>query len=143
MSVRENVAANLVTTLNAVSSPTIKKVTREPFDFDKLSNAQFPAVLVRTANETREDSSIGGSMTSRMSTIDYELICFVKHKNIDTARNQLVEAIDEKLDDDRTRGGYAIDTQVISVEVDDGTIDPVGGVIVTVRVEYFYTRGDA
>ena len=143
MSVRENVAANLVTTLQAITSPVIKKVTREAFDFDKLSNAQFPAVLVRTANETREDSSIGGSMTSRMSTIDYELICFVKHKNIDTARNQLIEAIDEKLDEDRTRGGYSIDTQVTSVEVDDGTIDPVGGVIVTVRVEYFYTRGDA
>jgi hypothetical protein len=76
-------------------------------------------------------------------TIDYELICFVKHKNIDTARNQIAEAIDEKLDTDRTRGGYAIDTQVISVEVDDGTIDPIGGVIVTVQILYSYTRGDA
>lgn len=143
MSVRENVAANLVTQLKAITAPVIKKVTREPFDFDKLSNAQFPAVLVRTANETREDASLGGSATSRQATIQYELVCFVKHKNIDTARNQLVEAIDEKLDADRTRGGYAIDTQVISVEVDDGTIDPIGGVIVTVQVEYFYTRGNA
>lgn len=143
MSVRENVATNLVTTLKAISTPNVKKVTREPFDFDKLSNAQFPAILVRTANETREDASIGGSMSSRQATIDYELVCFVKHKNIDTARNQLIEAIDEKLDDDRTRGGYAIDTQVISVEVDDGTIDPIGGVIVTVQILYSYTRGDA
>ena len=82
-------------------------------------------------------------MTSRHGTIDYELVCYVKHKNIDTARNQLVEAIDEKLDEDRTRGGHAIDTQVISVEVDDGTIDPIGGVIVTVQILYSYTRGDA
>ena len=44
MSVRENVAANLVTTLKAISTPNVKKVTREPFDFDKLSNAQFPAI---------------------------------------------------------------------------------------------------
>ena len=143
MSVRENVAANLVTTLQAITSPVINKVTREPFDFDKLSNAQFPAVLVRTANETREDASLGGSSTSRQALIDYELVCFVKHKNIDTARNQLIEAIDEKLDEDRTRGGYALDTQVISVEVDDGTIDPIGGVIVTVQILYSYTRGDA
>lgn len=143
MSVRENIASNIVTALTAISSPNVKKVTREPFDFDKLSNAQFPAILVRTANETREDASMGGSATSRHGTIDYELVCFVKHKNIDTARNQLVEAIDEKLDEDRTRGGHAIDTQVISVEVDDGTIDPIGGVIVTVRVIYQYTRGDA
>jgi len=143
MSVRENIATNLVAQLQAISSPTVKKVTREPFDFDKLSNAQYPAILVRTANENREDASIGGSMSSRQATIDYELICFVKHTNIDTARNQIVEAIDEKLDEDRTRGGYAIDTQVTSVEVDDGTIDPVGGVIVTVQILYTYTRGDA
>lgn len=143
MSVRENIANNLVTALKAITTPKVKKVTREPFDFDKLSNAQFPAILVRTANETREDASMGGSATSRHGTIDYELICFVKHKNIDTARNQIAEAIDEKLDTDRTRGGYAIDTQVISVEVDDGTIDPIGGVIVTVQILYSYTRGDA
>ena len=143
MSVRENIAANIVTALKAISTPNVKKVTREPFDFDKLSNAQFPAILVRTANETREDSSMGGSASSRHGTIDYELVCFVKHKNIDTARNQIVEAIDEKLDDDRTRGGHAVDTQVTSVEVDDGTIDPIGGVIVTVQILYSYTRGDA
>ncbi len=143
MSVRENIAANIVTALTAISTPGVKKVTREPFDFDKLSNAQFPAILVRTANETREDASLGGSMTSRHGTIDYELVCFVKHKNIDTARNQIAEAIDEKLDEDRTRGGYAVDTQVISVEVDDGTIEPIGGVIVTVQILYSYTRGDA
>jgi len=143
MSVRENIAANIVTALTAISTPNVKKATREPFDFNKLSNAQFPAILVRTANETREDASMGGSSTSRHGTIDYELVCFVKHKNIDTARNQIAEAIDEKLDEDRTRGGYAVDTQVISVEVDDGTIDPIGGVIVTVQILYSYTRGDA
>ena len=143
MSVRENIASNIVTALSAISTPNVKKVTREPFDFDKLSNAQFPAILVRTANESREDASLGGSATSRHGTIDYELICYVKHKNIDTARNQIVEAIDEKLDDDRTRGGHAIDTQVISVEVDDGTIAPIGGVIVTVQILYSSTRGDA
>ena len=143
MSVRENIAANIVTALTAISTPNVNKVTREPFDFNKLSNAQFPAILVRTANETREDASMGGSSTSRHGTIDYELVCFVKHKNIDTARNQIAEAIDEKLDEDRTRGGYAVDTQVISVEVDDGTIDPIGGVIVTVQILYSYTRGDA
>ena len=143
MSVRENIAANLVTTLQAISSPSIKKVTREPFEFDKLSNAQFPAILVRTSNETREDASIGGSLSFRESSVEYELVCFVKHRNIDTARNQLIEAIDEKLDADRTRGGHAIDTQVTSIEVDDGTIDPVGGIIMTVRIMYQYTRGDA
>ena len=142
MSVRENIANNLVATLQAVTSPVaIKYVTREPFDFTKLSNAQFPAILVRSADEDREDSSIGGSITQRMATINYEFICYVKGSVIDTARNNLIEAIEEGLDVDRLRGGYALDTQITRVEIDEGSIDPVGGVIMTIRVLYQYTRG--
>ena len=142
MSVRENIAGDLVTALQAVTTPVaIKFVTREPFDFDKLSNAQYPAVLVRTTNENREDGTVGGSMTQRFGTIDYQLVCYVKGTGLDEARNNIVEAIEEKLDEDRSRGGYAIDTQIVSVETDDGSITPIGGVILTVRIEYQYTRG--
>ena len=94
MSVRENIANNLVATLQAVKTPVdIKYVTREPFDFTKLSSAQFPAILVRSADEDREDSSIGGSVTQRMATINYELICYVKGSVLDSARNNIIEAI--------------------------------------------------
>jgi len=142
MSVRENIANNLVATLQAVKTPVdIKYVTREPFDFTKLSSAQFPAILVRSAGEDREDSSIGGSITQRMASIDYELICYVKGAVIDSARNDIIEAIEEGLDVDRYRGGNALDTQVTRIEIDEGSIDPVGGVIITVRVLYQYTRG--
>lgn len=142
MSVRENIAGNLVTALQAVTTPTnIKFVTREPFDFDKLSNAQYPAVLVRTTSEDRGDSTVGGAATQRLATIDYQLVCYVKGTGLDQARNNIVESIEEKLDEDRSRGGNAIDTQIISVDTDDGSIAPVGGVIITVRIEYQYTRG--
>lgn len=143
MSVRESIANNIVDTLrDSVIQPIrIKMATREPFDFAKLSNAQFPAVLVRTAGEDREDSSIGGSMGSRMASINYELVCFVKAGIIDQARNNIIEAVEEGLEQDRTRGGYALDTQLTNIEVDEGSIDPVGGVILTVRVIYEYTRG--
>ena len=142
MSVREDIAGNIVTVLKAATTPVkIKYVTREPFDFDKLSNAQFPAVLVRSANESREDATLGGSISQRMAVTEYDLVCFVKAKNIDTARNQIVETIEEALEADRTRGGKSIDTQITSIEVDDGSIDPVGGVIITVQIPYSYTRG--
>lgn len=142
MSVRESIADNLVTTLKATIAPVaIKYVTREPFDFDKLSSAQFPAILVRSAGEDREDSSIGGSITQRMATINYEFICYVKGSVIDSARNNLIEAIEEALDVDRLRGGYALDTQITNIEIDEGSIDPIGGIIITVRVLYQYTRG--
>jgi len=143
MSIRESIADNIVDTLrDSVIQPiTIKMTTREPFDFTKLSNAQFPAVLVRTAGEDREDSSIGGSIGKRMASINYELVCFVKSGIIDQARNNIIEAIEEGLELDRTRGGYALDTQLTNIQVDEGSIDPVGGVILTVRVVYEYTRG--
>ena len=142
MSVRESIANNIVTTLQAITSPVaVKYVTREPFAFDKLSNAQYPAILVRSAGENREDSSLGGSITQRMATIDYELVCFVKGSVIDTARNNIIEAVEEGLDVDRYRGANALDTQITSIEIDQGSIDPVGGVIITVRVLYQYTRG--
>jgi hypothetical protein len=143
MSVRESIANNIVDTLrDSVIQPVrVKYVTREPFDFTKLSNAQFPAVLVRTASEDREDSSIAGSMGKRMASIEYELVCFVKSGIIDQARNNIIEAVEEGLEQDRTRGGFALDTQLTNIEVDEGSIDPVGGVILTVRVVYEYTRG--
>lgn len=142
MSVREKIADNIVDTLKGVLEPVaVKYVTREPFDFEKLSNAQFPAILVRSADEDRSDTTVGGSLTQRMATINYQLICYVKGAQIDTARNKLIEAVEEKLDDDRTRGSNALDTQILSIETDEGSIAPIGGVIITLRVLYKYTRG--
>ncbi len=142
MSIRESIAANIVTTLKAMRTPVqAKYVTREPFDFNKLSNAQFPAILVQTASESREDATIGGAGIKRFGTIDYSITGFVKAAEIDAARNNLIEAIEESLDVDRTRGGFAKYTQIVAIETDEGAIDPVGGIIVTVRVMYDFTRG--
>lgn len=142
MSKRESIAQNIVTTLKAAKTPVdISYVTREPFEFNELSNAQFPAILVQTTSEVRSDATIGDTSILREATITYELFGFVKSKNIDTARNELVETIEESLDADRTRGGYALDTQVISVDTDEGAIQPIGGVIVTIEVMYNFTRG--
>ena len=63
--------------------------------------------------------------------------------NIDTIRNQLIEVIEETLDNDVTRNGNAIDTQIIEASTDEGTIYPYGGVRITTRVIYEYTRGDS
>lgn len=142
MSLREDICQNIVTTLQGASSPlTIKYVTREPFKFEKLSSAQFPACLVQTAGEVRADITIGESR--RQSDLTLQIFGFVKGANIDSSRNKLIETIEEVLDADRTRGGYALDTQVIEVATDEGTIEPYGGVVVSVRVTYTFVRGNA
>ena len=67
----------------------------------------------------------------------------VQTTNIDTVRNQIIEVVEETLDNDITRNGNALDTQIIEASSDEGTIYPYGGVRITVRVVYEFTRGTA
>tara|TARA_Y100001937_G_scaffold83526_1_gene113003 strand:- start:638 stop:1075 length:438 start_codon:yes stop_codon:yes gene_type:complete len=143
MSVRENIASNVASTISGISSPSIKKVTRQPFDIDELSDKQYPVVIVQTSEETREDIELGTGAKTRQGTIDFVLSGFVKgaEANIDTKRNQLITAIETELENDITRNGNALDTQVISVETDEGTLFPVGGIRMTIRCMYTFNSG--
>tara|TARA_Y100001938_G_C8051594_1_gene412072 strand:+ start:614 stop:1051 length:438 start_codon:yes stop_codon:yes gene_type:complete len=143
MSVRENIASNVASTISGISSPSIKKVTRQPFDIDELSDKQYPVVIVQTSEETREDIELGTGAKTRQGTIDFVLSGFVKgaEVNIDTKRNQLITAIETELENDITRNGNALDTQVISVETDEGTLFPVGGIRMTIRCMYTFNSG--
>ena len=131
MSVRENIASNLLSTISGISSPiTIKKATRQPFPIDELSEQQFPAVIVQTSEETRDDSELGSGAKTRHGTIDFIISGFVKgaESNIDTLRNQLITAIETAVESDITRSSNALDTMVVSCETDEGSLFPVGGI---------------
>ena len=147
MSLREDIAANIITTLDAVTSPIeLKKITREPFKPEELADPQFPALYITTGDEVREDFALGDTAAGKRSgTIDYVLIGYVKGSdtNLDTKRNQLIEVIEETLDADRTRGGNALETKVIEVSSDEGTLYPLGGIRIVVRVFYEFVRGTA
>jgi hypothetical protein len=144
MSARENIASNLLSTISAISSPiTIKKATRQPFDIDELSDKQYPAVIVQTSEETREDSELGSGAKTRIGTIDFVILGFVKgaESNIDTKRNELITAIETELESDITRSSNALDTEVVSVETDEGTLFPIGGIRMVVRCTYEFQAG--
>ena len=118
-------------------------MTRQPFDIDELSDKQYPVVIVQTSEETREDVEIGSGAKRRQGTIDFVLSGFVKgaETNIDTKRNQLITAIETELESDITRGDNALDTEVISVETDEGTLFPIGGIRMTIRCIYTFESG--
>ena len=147
MSKRENIANDIITKLDAVTSPIeFKKLTREPFELEELSDAQIPAAFIQSGDESREVSSIGVTGAgSYRGTIDFHIVAFGKGTttNIDTVRNQIIEVVEETLDNDITRNGNALDTQIIEASSDEGTIFPYGGVRITVRVMYEFTRGSA
>ena len=144
MSVRENIASNLLSTISGISSPiTIKKATRQPFPIDELSEQQYPAVIVQTSEETRDDSELGSGARTRHGTIDFIISGFVKgaESNIDTLRNQLITAIETAVESDITRNSNALDTQVVSCETDEGSLFPVGGIRMTISCMYEYQSG--
>lgn len=143
MSKRENIANNIVTVLTAVSSPiTLKKITREPFNVDELSEQQYPAIFIQSGNELRTDETMTSTSVTRQASADFVIVGFVKGgDNIDTKRNELISTIETALESDRSRGGYAKRTEIVEVSTDEGTLFPIGGIRVVVRVMYQYTAG--
>ena len=143
MSVRENIASNLLSVISAISSPDIKKATRQPFLLDELSEQQYPAVIVQTSEENRDDSELGTGARTRHGTIDFVVLGFVKgsDSNIDTLRNALITAIETAIETDITRDSNALDSEVIQVETDEGSLFPVGGIRMTIRCMYEYQAG--
>jgi hypothetical protein len=144
MSKREDIASNIVTAISTGSSPiTIKKVTREPFNVDELSEQQYPACFVQSGNEIRSDQTISFTSALREATADFVIVGYVKGttSNIDTKRNELITTIETRINSDRTRGGYAKQTQVVEVSTDEGVLFPIGGIRMVVRVMYQYTSG--
>ena len=144
MSKRESIADNIITVLTAVTSPiTIKKITREPFSVDELSEQQYPSVIVQTSEENRDDAELGSGARTRTGTIDFLILGFVKGAdiNIDTKRNELITAIETAIENDITRDGNALDSEVIQVETDEGSLFPIGGIRMTIRCMYEYQSG--
>jgi len=144
MSKRENIASNILTTLAAISSPAIKKATRQPFPLDELSEAQYPAILVQTQEETKEDAELGSGTATRIANLEFLITGYVKgaESNIDTARNALISAIETALENDITRNANALDTEVISIETDAGTLFPYGAISIVVRVMYEHNNNN-
>ena len=144
--VREQIAEDIVTDLQGITTPGVVIVSRNPINTTDLSIAQYPAIMVRTTTESREDATTNAL---RFGTIDYTITGFVRaessaptvHNSIDTQRNTLIEAISEKLEEDRTRNSKALNSFVTEVTVDDGTVFPIGRIDITFRVLYKYTRG--
>lgn len=143
MSARENIAKNIVEQLVNMRDPGVNHVSREKFDIQKLAITQFPAILVVTANEEREDLSTD----TRVGLITYELRCYVRGSQIDTQINELVERIEETIEVSRNRdltlaatNIHNVSSQVVSIEKIDREL-PLGEAICNVNVRYTYKKG--
>jgi hypothetical protein len=138
-SYREEIAVDLATTLRSID--IVKYVSRDIFELDEISDAQFPAILIQSGTELKSDETIATG-NNRMGTLEYILTGFVKGKYLDTARNGLADKIETQLYQDVTRSGYAIDTMVREINTDEGVLFPLGAIQMIVRIEYYHPAGD-
>ena len=145
MSAREKIAIDIVKQVKNMTNPAPVLVSREFCDFEKLAITQFPAVLVVSGNEDREDIS----MSERQGTLEIELRCFVRGSELDTARNNLIENIEQTLELSRDRNITVDDTATHYVQSSINNIEvierqqPLGQFNATISVTYVYKRGNA
>ena len=146
MSIREQIAKNITEVLGDMDPPRPAFVTREPFDITKLALTQFPAILITTGNEVREDITMGGS---RRSTIEMLIQGFVRSdgrdgfaQSVETKRNEMIERVEETLNSDRTReldASTAVMTRLSLVEVNQERQPPLGEFTITCDVTYTFS----
>ena len=124
MSIRNDITVNIVDLLGDSNDPKPIYVTRDSIDLENLSRQQFPAVVVRSGDETRTEFTMATS-NQRNSIFNVQCLCYVTGNNIDLQRNDIAERVEEVL------------------AVDEEIDQRFGLITLNFEVEYQYTRGEA
>jgi hypothetical protein len=141
MSLREDIVVHIIESLKQMEDPRPILVTREPFEPEKLAITQFPAILVTFDTESRELLTMGASGI-KSGSLTFNIRGFVRGKELDKARNDLITAIETTLESDRYRENYARgvrDSQITSIAVVE-RLAPLAEILVTLEVGYTYRR---
>ena len=88
MSLREDIAKNIVDTLKTIVDLQPVLVTREPFDVEKLAITQFPAIMITSTNEDRNTETMSAGI--RQGDISYTIRAFVRGNELDSKRNDII-----------------------------------------------------
>lgn len=141
MNLREHIVTHVIDTLKEMDDPRPVLVTREPFEVTELAITQFPAVLVTFAVEERELATMGANGI-KQGTITLNIRGFVRGKELDRLRNELINQIETALESERYRQLYSSgvkDSIITTIEVID-RMHPLAEILVTLDVGYFYNR---
>jgi len=150
MSTRELIAQNIVEVLADMAPPRAGLVSREPVDIEKIAITQFPAIVIESGNELREDIAMG---QYRRGTIEFTIRGYVRSDSrnthiisVDQKRNNLIERIEETLNSDRMRAvdsageGLNVTTRVSQIQIQP-RVPPLGEFTMLVEVKYNFRGG--
>ena len=140
---RELITQNIVDTLKNQQTARFGTITRDPgIELQDLAATAFPAVVIESGNEERTSITQGGLTQTRESFMDVNISVWTNSNSlVDTLRNSLIESVEELLDADPTRGGYALDTQLVSVVTNNNETAPYFAMGMTFQIRYLYTKG--
>ncbi len=141
-SVRKDIINDVVEKLKSITSPRIGKVSEKPSDFTRLARTAYPLVQVNVSGETKEDIA----MEWRLSTLEVDITVHLEGKSktekTEEQLSEIVEAIEEKLEGDRTRDGKAQITEILEVGEMVVTDYPTVSQTIRVGIQYTYSRGN-
>ena len=140
---REKIVRNIVETLKNQHAVRLGTVTRDPgISLEDLAATAFPAVIIESGNEIRESITQGGSGATRQARMEVNISVWTNsNASADTQRNDLIEAIEELLEQDASRGGNSLDTQLTSVITDNSQTAPYISMVLTFEIPYLYIKG--
>jgi hypothetical protein len=143
MSLREDLAQAIQVGLQEIQNPRLVLVTREPFEVEKLAITQFPALLIKSGSEERQNVTMGSTAIGRrVGKIEMNVRGFVRGTDLDTKRNEIIDAVERAIDLDQNWGlkdRGVLGSQISVIEIIDRA-PPLAEISITITVNYNYLR---
>lgn len=142
LSKRRLIIDDVVAKLKTIKSPRLGKISTKPEDFSRLARTAFPFVEVIVAGEEKEDIAVGRRLSTLTVDITVHLDGKSKTEKTEQQLADIIEAVEEKLEEDRTRGKNALLTELLSVGEIQASGYPTVSQTMSVGIQYTYTTGN-
>lgn len=142
LSKRRLIIDDVVAKLKSIKTPRLGKVSAKPEDFSRLARTAFPFVQVIVASEDKEDIAVGRRLSTLTLDITVHLDGKSKTEKTEQQLADIIEAVEEKLEEDRTRGKNALLTELLSVGEIVASGYPTVSQTMSVGIQYTYLTGN-
>ena len=139
---RKLILNNIVDAIKDIRSPKLGKVSTKPEDFARLARTAFPFIQVEITNEDKEDIAVEWRLSTLTIDITVHLDGKSKTEKVQQQLSDIIEAIEEKLEEDRKRGGNAQLTELLEVGDIQETGYPTVSQTISMGVQYTYSKGN-
>ena len=141
-SIRKEIVQDVVDKVKTITSPRLGKVSSKPEEFTRLARTAFPFIHIEVESETKEDIAREWRLATLTLNITVHLDGKNKGESVERQLADIIEAIEEKLEEDRTRGKRAQLTELLEVGDIQETGFPTVSQTMSVGIQYTYARGN-